>query len=48
MLRELAVDDATAAGGALGISKTTAAVRGIERGTAIKAPPAEMFTAEAN
>jgi hypothetical protein len=48
MVRELAVIDATEAGGALGISRKTVAERGKARERAIRAPPAEMFTTEAN
>src|SRR5450631_1426459 len=40
--------DATEAGGALGISRKTVAESGRERETAIRAPPAEIFTTEAN
>ncbi len=48
MVRESAVIDATEAGGALGISRKTVAESGRERDTAIRAPPAEIFTTEAN
>ena len=48
MVRESAVIDATEAGGALGISRKTVAESGSERETAIRAPPAEIFTTDAN
>lgn len=48
MVREFAVIEATEAGGALGISRKTVADSGRERESAMRAPPAEMFTTEAN
>src|ERR1700730_12687842 len=48
MVRESAVEVATEAGGALGISRKTVAESGRERDTAMRAAPAEMFTTEAN
>src|ERR1700680_1150688 len=48
MLRESTVDAATDASGALGISSETVEESGGERRTAINAPPAEMFKADAN
>jgi len=48
MLRESTAEDATEASGALGISSETVEESGGERRTAINAPPAEIFKAEAN
>jgi hypothetical protein len=48
MVRNPAVDDAIDNGGALGISRIALADEGTGRGTAINAPPADIFITDPN